>query len=242
MHTVIFTGGESPSPEAARAYFTRRPPDKVIAADSGLETLARYQAFFGRGFAPSAILGDMDSLGDRSLLKRWPEAQVQTFPRDKDWSDTELALHLACKGAGADTAEAAPFSAPFITLVGAGGGRADHFLAVFDCFATRERPDVWLTPEQALWYAGAGSRFSIAGLEEKDALSVARTSAGRTGGRIQSCGLEWEWEHFRKEGLPSLSNRISRACCQAGGSVELTVAEGDFLLILPLHAEVTRLE
>lgn len=242
MHTVIFTGGQSPEPEATRAYFTRRPPDRVIAADSGLDTLARYQAFFGSRFAPSVILGDMDSLSDRSLLQRWPEATVQTFPRDKDWSDTELALHLACGEAGADTAKAADSPGfPAITLVGAGGGRADHFLAVFDCFATQERPDVWLSPEQALWYAGSGSRFRLSGLEPQDVISLARTSASRSGGRVKSDGLEWEWHLFRKEGMPSLSNRISRAAYQAGRPVEIMVEEGEFVLILPLGAEVTKL-
>ena len=239
MHIAVFTGGEAPAPQAAQGYFSQFPADITIAADSGLETLERYKSFYGAHFEPAAILGDMDSLSCPSLLTQYPTERIQTFPADKDYSDTELALEHA--HTMLTTAQEGTSSAPHrITLVGAGGGRVDHFLAVFDLFATALRPDVWLTPQQALWYASAGSTFKIAGIGLQDMISVARTSSVRNGGAIKSTGLQWEWEHFRKEGMASLSNRIQPAFYNAGKSIHITIEESEFVLILPLHATVLR--
>lgn len=229
MHIVIFTGGESPAPVDAAPYFACRAPDFVIAADSGLVTLERYRECFG-GFAPDLILGDMDSLGDKSLLRQYPADIVRTFMQDKDATDTELALEEAHRRASADD---------WITLVGASGGsRADHFLAVFDLFATALRPDCWLCGTQSFWYVCAGRSFSVGSLGLRDVVSVARTTASRTGGSLCSEGLLWEYDRFRAEGMPSVSNRIAPAHYERGKDVRVSVQEGDFVLILPLSARV----
>ncbi|MCR5723879.1 MAG: thiamine diphosphokinase [Treponema sp.] len=232
MHIVIFTGGDSPAPEECKAYLESHPADFIIAADSGLETLEKFASVLGKKHQPDAILGDMDSLSDSAMLARYPKSIIKTYPQDKDWSDTELALHLAVSTA----------KERHITLIGAAGGRIDHFLGVFDLFATDIRPDTWLTPVQALWYAGAGTSFSVGGLTKKDIVSLTRTSASRTGGRVTSDGLQWEWQLFRKEGMPSLSNRISEEADEAKRDVTVTVLEGAFVLILPLSARVTTKE
>lgn len=234
MHIVVFTGGESPEPEEVRAYFEAHEPDSVIAADSGLETAERYRAVLGERFAPSVILGDMDSLRDKAALSRYSQDIIQRYPTDKDWSDTELALQAAHDMLTSATGG-------FITLVGASGGRIDHLLAVFDLFATPMTPDVWLSESQALYHARTGSRFEVTGLAADDMVSVARTTAFRTGGSITSQGLEWEWDCFRAQGMPSLSNRISRAAFEAKKNVTIEVQEGDFVLILPLSAAVNRI-
>lgn len=232
MHFVIFTGGESPGPAEAAPYFLRREPDFVIAADSGLVTLERYERHCGGRFSPRLILGDMDSLADQSLLSRYPPDIVRTFVQDKDATDTELALDAAHRHAK---------PGDWITLVGAGGGaRADHFLAVFDLFASDLRPDCWLCGAQAFWYAGAGDSFSVGALEPRDVVSVARTTNSRTGGALCSHGLCWEYDCFRAAGMPSVSNRIAPSCYERQEDVRISVQEGEFVLILPLTARVQK--
>lgn len=232
MHFVIFTGGESPGPAEAAPYFSRREPDFVIAADSGLVTLERYERHCGGRFSPRLILGDMDSLADQSLLLRYPPDIVRTFAQDKDATDTELALDAAHRHAK---------PGDWITLVGAGGGaRADHFLAVFDLFASDLRPDCWLCGAQAFWYAGAGDSFSVGALEPRDVVSVARTTNSRTGGALCSHGLCWEYDCFRAAGMPSVSNRIAPSCYERQEDVRISVQEGEFVLILPLTARVQK--
>ncbi len=234
MHSVIFTGGDYPAPELIKTYFSQHKADYVIAADSGLQTLELYNKFYGGIFEPSAIIGDMDSLTDKTLLSKYPKDRIHPYSAYKDFSDTELALELAykelAKSDGKDD---------WITLVGAGGGeRADHFIAVFDLFATDLHPDVWICCKQAFWHAPAGTSFEISGLEPNDMISVARTTQSRTGGSITSEGLEWEYRLFRKEGMPSLSNRISSSYFAAGKSVKISVMEGCFVLILPVTTDV----
>ena len=234
MHVVIFTGGEYSPPELTKTYFSQYVPDFVIAADSGLQTLEQYNEFYGGSFVPDAIVGDMDSLADKTLLSHYPKDRIHLFSEYKDFSDTELALELAYKHlAGIKDA------AHRITLVGAGGGaRADHFVAVFDLFATKLHPDVWICGMQVFWHAPQGCRFEIDGLAQDDIISVSRTTESRTGGSVVSEGLEWEYGVFRKEGMPSLSNRISSGYFAAHKSVKIAVKEGCFILILPVTADV----
>ena len=237
MRVVIFTGGEYSPPELTKTYFSQHKADYCIAADSGLQTLERYNKFYGGIFEPSAIIGDMDSLTDKTLLSKYPKDRIRSCSAYKDFSDTELALELAhkelAKSGGKDD---------WITLVGAGGGeRADHFIAVFDLFATDLHPDVWICGKQAFWHAPSGTSFEISGLSQNDIISVARTTQSRTGGSITSEGLEWEYGLFRKEGMPSLSNRISSAYFAAGKNVKISVKEGCFVLILPVTVCVKHL-
>ncbi len=88
--------------------------DLVIAADGGAESLDEL------GRRPDLLVGDMDSVG-AALLERLEAAGtgVERQPRDKERSDTELALEAAV-AAGATE----------IVLLGAiGGERLDHELA-----------------------------------------------------------------------------------------------------------------
>ncbi len=122
----VFTGGEGPplrqaAPHLAEAAVT-------VAADSGL-LLARRLGVF-----PDYLVGDMDSLPDRENLTEFPSGRVLRHPRDKDFTDTELGVRLLReKGCGR------------IVILGAGGGRLDHLLAVHALFSRDPAPDLWLT-------------------------------------------------------------------------------------------------
>ena len=116
MKHVIVCGGEL-EPEFAASFLApfleEREGCEVIAADRGLEVLCRI------GVRPDILLGDMDS-SDGDLVKKAGSEGIRTFtyPVKKDYSDTEAAIRYAVgeKSEG-------------IFLLGAAGGRLDHFLA-----------------------------------------------------------------------------------------------------------------
>jgi thiamine pyrophosphokinase len=104
MACVVCNGALANPDEAVQLI---RKTQLVIAADGGSEHLARL------GVEPDVIIGDMDSL----LRDRWPNVQRISYPREKDKTDTELAVEYAlsqgCRQIG---------------LLAATGGRLDHTL------------------------------------------------------------------------------------------------------------------
>jgi len=255
MQIIVFTGGSSPEPEKAAPYFKNiladgKKPDAVIAADSGLETLRAWQKHF-KGiydFSPSLILGDFDSISDKSVLDDYKGAIIERSPSYKDDTDTELALKKAReiarnflqgqKARGFFCRKSLAFGQKdFVTLIGGAGGRTDHFLSIYNLFGTKIAPDAWLCGEQILWKAERAS-FSISGLKAGDIVSVARAFGKNSGGKIRSQGLEWESSLFRKKGMPSVSNTIKEDFARLGRPIHIDFLRGSFVLIAPLFASV----
>jgi thiamine pyrophosphokinase len=110
MEALVFAGGDPLDDRWVDAL----PRDAhVIAADSGLEQVHAH------GLTAHRLVGDMDSV--RAETRERAEHRgtvVEHHPTDKDATDLELAL-TAAKAAGATR----------LIVVGAGGGRLDHFLA-----------------------------------------------------------------------------------------------------------------
>lgn len=260
MQIIVFTGGSSPKPEKAAPYFkniftNEKKPGLVIAADSGLESLRAYQEYYEKlyDFSPSLIVGDFDSLCDKNILKEYDSKIIEGHSSYKDLTDTELALKRAKEiaqgqecGKAFKAKKARGFfggnflafeQKSFITLIGGHGGRADHFLGIFNLFGTKISPDAWLCGEQVLWKAERAS-FSIRGLKAGDTISICRSAKKNRGGKIISEGLEWESPLFRKEGMPSLSNTIKEEYERKNLPVQINFLRGTFVLILPLFASV----
>jgi thiamine pyrophosphokinase len=86
------------------------PFDVLIAADSGVDVA------HGLGLDPHVVVGDFDSVTEPALdYARRRGAMVVPVSRDKDFTDTELAIeHAVFMGAS------------HITVVSSGGGRLDH--------------------------------------------------------------------------------------------------------------------
>ncbi len=87
--------------------------DLVIGADGGTRHLRKMNIL------PHRVLGDLDSMD--SLSQKWLETHnipIETHPKDKDASDTELAVMYAVKKGCTE-----------LTLLGATGTRMDHTLA-----------------------------------------------------------------------------------------------------------------
>jgi thiamine pyrophosphokinase len=110
MEVVVFAGGDP----LDRRWADALPRDAhVVAADSGLELVHAHD------LTAHLLVGDMDSVRDETrdhAVQRG--TAVERHPTDKDATDLELAL-AAAKAAGATR----------MLVVGAGGGRLDHFLA-----------------------------------------------------------------------------------------------------------------
>ena len=106
MNAVLLAGGVL---EVSVRVFERvRGAALVVAADGG----ARHAAPLG--LTIDVWVGDFDSSDDLNL-----SAPRQTFPREKDKTDLELALEVA-KNSGATSA----------LVIGAFGGRFDHALGI----------------------------------------------------------------------------------------------------------------
>lgn len=95
-----------------RDYLSKERFDMVVCADAGMD--AAYQL----GMKPDHILGDFDSASQETLSYfRKQGCPIETFPAQKDATDTELALDFILS----ELAEK-------IVIVGATGRRLDHFL------------------------------------------------------------------------------------------------------------------
>ena len=234
MHIVIFTGGESPEPELAENFFSwAGRPSLTVAADSGLDTLELYAGFFGKEyFSPGAIVGDMDSISDRGLLEKYPHAKIMESPADKDFSDTELSL-FHC-------ANERKTPRDIITLVGGNGGRADHFIGIYETFASDEHADFWICGKQLIARLGDGGFLSAYGIGKKDVISAARIPSFYDRGTLETEGLEWGSDVMRKKGMPSLSNRISKNSLEKSLPVTFAARDGGFLVFLPLGCRIEK--
>ena len=111
MEVWVFAGGEEPEglPESSGGG---GGADLAIAADGGLLWAQKL------GVQVDAVVGDMDSVEGAALAEAEAGgAEIVKHDPDKDATDLELALRLACER-----------GASSITLIGGHGGRLDHFL------------------------------------------------------------------------------------------------------------------
>ena len=120
--TLIVTGGEGPSFLPSNIDY-----EYVIASDSGYDRAKKLNIF------PDLVLGDMDSTNYIDEIKA---SGALFYPRDKDYSDTELAIKQN------DGEE--------YVLVGGGGGRVDHLLAIMALFYRYRAPKYWITADDII--------------------------------------------------------------------------------------------
>ncbi len=236
MHIVVFTGGDFTLPQDSLSFFDSFPKvDAVIAADSGADTLECYRQFYGNkvDFFPDCILGDMDSISNRKLLEKYAD-KVQVFPKDKDFTDTELALEKAFE------LKKICNDKSIITLVGGAGGAADHFLGIVDTFSSEKHSDFWLCGKQIFCFVKQDDVLYVSGLQLQDRVSIVRTTDTYEGGVIETEGFEWESSMFRKKGMPSISNRIASDHLKNNQPVRIGVKSGTFLVIAPVHVSLKK--
>jgi thiamine pyrophosphokinase len=189
--SAAFIGGEAPSIKRRRALVNGAA--LVIAADSGLVSAEK------AGITPDFIVGDMDSLsetGEIERLLRYPPQKIIRFLKDKDYSDTELALrHLLSAGANR------------VRLIGGGNGRLDHTLAINNLVKKEKRIESWHTKNEDVYAIDAPSVF---GLDARAGTVVSVFKAGSGPWKAESKGLKWPLNElcWEETGFFSLSNSV----------------------------------
>lgn len=168
MTGIIVTGGEAPDFLYVKEYFAQG--DIVVAADSGLDTLSLYN------IEPDLVIGDMDSLKNNRLLDRLAPEKILKYPRDKDFTDTELAIHYLYEH-DFDT----------IWLIGGGGGRLDHIVALYSLFFREITPSLWITAKEKIILVTDKLTLKI-----KKNSTISLFPVGKKICKMDSNGLKWE--------------------------------------------------
>jgi thiamine pyrophosphokinase len=188
-----------------------RGADLIVAADSGL------MAAEDAGVAVHLVIGDMDSLDDPRRLDKYPADRVFRHPQDKDDTDTELALRLLWERGCDET-----------WLIGGGGGRMDHLLAIRSLFERDRKPDRWVTAGEDVFCLDEGAAFSppadLRPVMRRDGISVFPLGAGPW--QAESRGLKWPLMDLPwNRGFFGVSN------ASYGEEFEIRVLRGRFLVI-----------
>ncbi len=214
MKGLVFTGGDMTDLSMVSSLIAGY--DIVVAADSGLDAAVRL------GFSVDYVVGDMDSVTNRSALERIPSSKRIVWPRDKDYTDTELAMSLM-RDKGVDQ----------IILLGGSGGRMDHVYALQSLFTGTNSPDMWIGTDSIVMGIGEGClsrQVIISGLCDESPVSV--FSASREGHCISE-GLVWPLDHVDwQHGSYSLSNRSK------SGSCTIEAVFGRFVVIFPVSDKI----
>jgi thiamine pyrophosphokinase len=205
---VVVSHGEVDPSDAAHVAGA----DLVIAADGGSDHLARW------GIAPHIVIGDLDSLGSDAPLDA---SRVERHPRDKDQTDTELAIDRAI-AAGADE----------VVVVGAlGGPRVDHALANTLLLAREGRPARirLVRGPMSVRLLRAGERLVLGGAAG-ELVSLLAVGGDAEGIRTEGLRYPLRGETLRMGSSRGVSNEIDASGAAVSlGSGALLVIEGGAL-------------
>jgi len=202
---VLLIGGFGPDRKTLVELI--RPDDLICAADSGLDMA------LSAGIRPDGIVGDMDSLSDRSLLSDFPQDSVNIYPEDKDETDTDLGL-LWLQERGCRE----------IIIIGGGEGRLDHTLALKSLFGSGSPPAAWYTAREKIWSLEGAQLIT-----GSPGGTVSFAAAGNGPWDVTSSGLQWELDNLDwTVDTISLSNRLRTH------TAEIKVSRGRLLVIQPL--------
>lgn len=110
-HIIILANGELPDIDKARSLIQNG--DYLICADGGTRHALEL------GVQPNLIIGDLDSTEPQALQKFKDDGvEIEPYPRDKNETDLELAIHRAIE-----------LNPKQIIIIAALGGRLDQTLA-----------------------------------------------------------------------------------------------------------------
>jgi len=111
MKVLIVSGGTAPSRELIQDQIKDNP--LIICADGGGNCLYNYKII------PEYLVGDFDSIdGEALMFFKSNNCKIEKYPRDKNFTDTEIALN-----------KAVDLRADEIIFTGCTGTRLDHVFA-----------------------------------------------------------------------------------------------------------------
>ena len=200
--TVIITGGYAPCRETIRAYTDNA--EFIVAADSGFDIA------YAHNIGVDFVVGDMDSIKNRSVLSGIPDYKKLIVSHEKDETDTELALDKAWNEGYRK-----------IILIGGGGGRLDHIIGILCLFEREKSPKIWVTDNEAV--------FSVEGDIHIKTTIGERISLFPLGNQLHSLyseGLKWNLNGLSwKRGDIGISNEATDT------AVRISVKGGKLLMI-----------
>jgi len=167
MKGILFTGGSAPEHKLVKKEFV--DADLIVAADSGFDSAIKM------GIKPDIIIGDMDSIENVKIMNQYSEDRILKFSKDKDETDTELGIKYLNDHKYDE-----------IILIGGGGGRMDHFLAIVLLFDREISPNIWYTHTTRFQKITGSCKISL----EVGSL-VSFFPAGSDICRMKSSGLKW---------------------------------------------------
>lgn len=210
MKGCVFASGDLRDPERAREVAGRS--DLIIAADGGAQHLAAI------GLQPHVIVGDMDSI-DCDLWEKDETVRRVIWPREKDKTDTELAVEVAFEQ-GCEK----------VTLLAAAGGRLDHTLGNVALIARYPRRVVILDGPSTLL---AIDRLNPCRLTGPPGTIVSLIPYGTRVVGVRTAGLKYPLEgQDLVPGTRGLSNELSEA------TARVDIEDGILLVYLD-RGEVT---
>ena len=175
---ICIGGGRPPASEwlsllvQHKKNYTNHP---VWAIDRGVDICHALK------LPPAHLIGDGDSADPTAW--HWAEEQnteIHAFPPEKDFTDTELALHIA--------AQNDPCS--LVILTAAFGGRLDHLMSTAAVAAHATIPCVLADERETLFYLHAGESLTITCDMPPRAISLLPFTEECTG--VTTHGLYWE--------------------------------------------------
>ena len=214
MLGIIFTGGDSPRTQAIKQLLDNEVKDALfIAADSGLAAMQE------AGLTPDWVIGDFDSLDDKSRLDGLAPERVIRFEHDKDFTDTELAFSLAVQK-GCDE----------IWIIGGGGGRIDHLFGIKSLFERDIYPLRWVTAYEDIRCLDAEKKHNELSLHFIKNAVVSVFPLGSGPWEAQSTGLKWPLSDLPWDrGFFGLSNLV------VSGDFSITAKSGRFMVVLAIN-------
>lgn len=187
----------------------------VIAADSGVDTA------HALGIDPDVVIGDLDSVSDAALdHARNAGATVIPAPRDKDFTDTELAIaHAVSLGASA------------LLVVNGGGGRLDHAHGVLTALANPHHAHVAIEAivggaHVTVIHGGSSRTIPLRG---SDIVGLHAMNGPAVG--ITTSGMRWNLNDDTLE--PWVSRGVSNEMTEQ--SADITLRTGALIVVQP-HA------
>lgn len=205
---LILTGGAQPPQKLSIRYINKA--EKVVAADSGFDLALKLSSM------PDLVIGDMDSVVHRAELREFPPERKKIWPREKDETDTELALRFLWQEGFRE-----------IAVLGGGGGRLDHTIGILTLFEREIHPAVWLTDrEMAVLVEDSFSIRTCIG----EIVSVFPVGGEASG--LRSEGLKWSLNGLTwTRGDMGVSNET------VAEEIFLEVEKGKILVILELQGD-----
>ena len=207
-HAVVVAGGD---PWSGRLPHIGPNVTEIIAADSGVDLALEL------GLAVSVVIGDMDSASPAALEEAARHgARIERHPEDKDATDLELAMDLACAN-----------GARSIVVVGGAGGRMSHLLGIAALLAGEKYAHIevsWLLPTADIYVVNEQHRVTVDGAIA-DLISLIPIGCDAEG--ITTTGLRWPLMDDALSGSASrgISNELVADCA------EISVTAGTILVV-----------